>query len=138
MPSLIEQGAKIGNRLMLVPALEHIQLGRTQWANAQTKREQSSAREVLVDGHLKLSTAFTPLLFALLGIPLGLAVRKGSRAAALGGAVMIALVGYYPLVMLAGALAANGALAPVVAAWMPNVALALPGAWLFNHYVIRA
>jgi lipopolysaccharide export system permease protein len=93
--------------------------------------EASRLRSVEVEVHRKLSTAFAPLAFALLGIPLGLALGRGGHLT--GFAVGIALIAfvYYPLWMLGQGLASSGVLPCGVGVWAAPVLVGACGAvWL--------
>ena len=66
---------------------------------------------------------FAPVLFALIGIPLGLRPVGGGRAF---GAIVCALLAftYYALLTFGGYLALEGLVAPALALWLPNAAFA--------------
>ena len=72
---------------------------------------------------------FAPLLFALLGVPLGTRRKRGghSFSALLCAAVAF---GYYGLLTLGQRLAIDGEISPAAALWLPNAACALAAALL--------
>jgi lipopolysaccharide export system permease protein len=89
--------------------------------------EAVARRRLLVDLYNKEAMPAASLPFALLGLPLGLVpVRSGSRSIGFGLTV-VALIVYYILATSSGLLGAGGVLPAPVAAWLPNVALALAG-----------
>jgi lipopolysaccharide export system permease protein len=67
---------------------------------------------------------FAPVLFALIGVPLGLRPVGGGRAF---GAIVCALLAfaYYALLTFGGYLALEGLVAPAPALWLPNAAFAV-------------
>jgi lipopolysaccharide export system permease protein len=78
--------------------------------------------------HRRLALPLAPVLFALVGVPLGLRGARGARS--WGALVCVALVfGYYALLSLAQFLARSGGMPPAIALWLPNgvfAAISLP------------
>lgn len=74
--------------------------------------------------HRRFAFPVAPLLFALVGVPLGL---RSSRSARVWGTLLSLVVafGYYSLLSFAQLLAEDRWLAPAVALWIPNAACAL-------------
>ena len=73
---------------------------------------------LLVEYHLKLAMAFTPLIFVLIGAPLSL-VNNESRAMNII-LTIITIFAYYLILSLSRSFAKNNMLAPLIAAWIPN------------------
>jgi lipopolysaccharide export system permease protein len=74
--------------------------------------------------HRRLALPLSPLLFALVGVPLGLRRAHGARS--WGVLVSVGLVfAYYVLLSFGSFLADNGALPASLAIWLPNVAFAV-------------
>ncbi len=74
----------------------------------------------------KVSLPFAALVFALIGTPLGM--RSHRRGSSLGlGLTLLIVFAYYILWNWLSMAARNGALAPAVAAWLPNVLFATAG-----------
>ncbi len=71
--------------------------------------------------HRRAALPCAPVLFALVGVPLGLRPLFGGRAF---GAIVCALLAfvYYALLTFAGYLAQEGLVAPAAALWLPNAA----------------
>ncbi|MBM3450820.1 MAG: YjgP/YjgQ family permease [Armatimonadetes bacterium] len=89
--------------------------------------EAVTRRRLLVDLYNKEAMPAASLPFALLGLALGLVpVRSGSRSIGFGLTV-VALIFYYILATSAGLLGSSGVLSPMLAAWLPNIILALVG-----------
>jgi lipopolysaccharide export system permease protein len=81
--------------------------------------------------HRRFALPVAPILFALVGVPLGLRRFRGARAA---GAMMCAGVvfAYYALLSFAEFLGGKAGVPPAIAIWLPNVAflgLAVPLLW---------
>lgn len=71
----------------------------------------------------RLALPVAPLLFALVGVPLGLRRARGARS--WGALLCIAVVfGYYTLLSLSQFLGGDGVIPPVAALWLPNLAFA--------------
>jgi lipopolysaccharide export LptBFGC system permease protein LptF len=74
--------------------------------------------------HRRLALPVAPLLFALVGIPLGLRRSKGARS--WGVLICVGLVFvYYSLLSFGSLLAKDGTLSALVAMWLPNTAFAI-------------
>jgi len=74
--------------------------------------------------HRRLALPVAPLLFALIGIPLGLRRSKGARS--WGVLICVGLVFvYYSLLSFGSLLAKDGTLSAAVAMWLPNTAFAV-------------
>ena len=134
IPSWIQEGFRLGSRGMLLSINRHFDQARRMRRNGTATDLVQSA---FVGAHLKIALAATPFLFALLGVPLGLASRAGNRAMALGGALGISLVGYYPMVMLARSMGQGTEWPPVLLAWLANMVLVVPGIVVFYRKVVR-
>ncbi|AFY70821.1 permease YjgP/YjgQ family protein [Thalassoporum mexicanum PCC 7367] len=68
----------------------------------------------------KYALPFICLVFALVGAPLGMRPQRTSTALGFGLSVLI-IFGYYVLLFICGALGQVGIIAPLVAAWLPNI-----------------
>jgi len=95
------------------------QISILQQAGADTK-----SFEVVL--HMKYSVPFSGLIFVLLGVPLGLQVKKGGKSAGIIISIVLILV-YYISVSTTRSFGNGGVLAPVLAAWLPNIIFAILG-----------
>lgn len=68
-----------------------------------------------------------PLIFLLIGMPLGIIIHKGSKVAGLGLSALIIFLGYYPLTLLGNFLGATNQVRPQLAVWLANLVLAVIG-----------
>lgn len=95
------------------------QISILQQAGADTKSFE-------VDLYMKYSVPFSGLIFVLLGVPLGLQVKRGGKSAGIIISIVLILV-YYIFVSTARSFGNGGVLAPVLAAWLPNIIFAILG-----------
>lgn len=75
---------------------------------------------------MKYSVPFSGLIFVLLGVPLGLQIKKGSKATGIIISIVLVFV-YYLFVSTARSLGNGGMLDPALAAWLPNIIFAILG-----------
>jgi LPS export ABC transporter permease LptG len=86
---------------------------------ASTKRD-ADWREAVVSLNKRLSLSFSPIVFAVLGVSLGLRVRKGGRAFGILLSLVM-MLGYY-LVTLAGeGMGRAGTIHPVLGTWLGTI-----------------
>lgn len=95
-------------------------------------RRRAGQRDYLAETELarKYTVPLATLLFAMLGVPLGLRPARGGQSERFG--VSIALFfGYYTLMRAGQALAERGSLNAFIAMSMPDLIFAVLAAWLF-------
>ena len=73
-----------------------------------------------VELHRRFSMAFSPFVFILTGLPLGVTTRRAQRSVGFGLSVII-FVGYYLFLVLGQTLAEKGMISPAPAVWMGNL-----------------
>jgi len=98
------------------------QIDILQQAGADTKNFE-------VDLHMKYSIPFTGLIFVLLGVPLGLRVKRGSKATGVIISIVLVLI-YYILLSTTRSLGRGGMLVPILAAWAPNIFFGILGMFI--------
>ena len=82
----------------------------------------------------KFAIPFACLAFGLVGVPLGLIVRRGGRMVGLGvGLGVITL--YYVLLTAGEKIARTGALPPFLGAWIPNILTCVMGIILITRTI---
>jgi LPS export ABC transporter permease LptF/LPS export ABC transporter permease LptG len=91
-----------------------------------TARSAVEKRLAWVEIQKKFALPAAGLVFGLVGLPLGLATRRGGRAAGFAVSVLIVLA-YYVLLAIGEARAIEGRLSPALAMWLPDILLALLG-----------
>ena len=101
------------------------QIDILQQAGADTKNFE-------VDLHMKYSIPFSGLIFVLLGVPLGLRVKRGSKATGIILSIVLVLL-YYIFLSTTRSFGRGGMLTPLLAAWLPNIVFGvLGGIIMFN------
>ena len=68
----------------------------------------------------RITVPMASLIFALIGVPLGLQPTRNSSSAGFAMSVIIIFF-YYALMTMGNALARSGAVAPIIAVWIPNI-----------------
>ena len=82
--------------------------------------------------HNKIAMAFSPLVFLLIGIPLGVTTRRGDRSMSFG--IGLAVITVYWVLLIGGrALAQKGLAPPFLSMQFSNLALALLGLLLYRR-----
>ena len=79
--------------------------------------------------HWRLALPFTPILFALVGVPLGIRRTRGARSHGVLGCVVLVFL-YYVLLSLCSQLVETGVLRAWIGLWIPNAVLATAAGWL--------
>jgi len=103
----------------------------------QYKDNPTKTRQVLFSKYQRYAGGLTPLIFALIGIPIGVLIRKGSKVAGIGISMLIVFVGYYPLTMFSNLLGVKKAVIPVLASvWLGNIVIGLVALALV-YYIIK-
>lgn len=104
--------------------------------HAQLKQEMAKLRKegidpvpLRVEMHRRTAMAFSPLIFILTGLPLGIATRRAQRSIGFGLSVVIFL-GYYLFLILGQTLAQKGILAAGPALWLGNLVFFAVGSLL--------
>lgn len=93
----------------------------------------------LVELHRRFALATAPLLFSLLGVPLGVTTHKGGRASGFVLSMLVVIV-YYISFMGGLQFAMVGKVPPGAGLWAVNVAWGIAGVallWLANREVVR-
>ena len=110
---------------------EEFSLSDLQKQIADHQRKGIVATRYEIDLQLKMALPLLSPLMVLLAIPFGLRYgQRGALALSFGPTIMIGLA-YWFLLGFSVALGRSGALAPGLAAWLPNLVLALLGLFFF-------
>jgi lipopolysaccharide export system permease protein len=83
-------------------------------------QQGTEINELDVPLHQKLSVPFASLVFAMVGVPLGLRPNRSSSSMGLGFSILIIFI-YYIAMFDFMALGQSGYLPPPLAAWLPNL-----------------
>ena len=87
-----------------------------------------------VEYHKKFSIPFACFALGLVGVPLGLMVKKGGRMFGFGIGLAVIVV-YYLLLQVGQNAGMNGVMPPVLAMWLPNIVIGIFGI-AFNFWMI--
>lgn len=79
-------------------------------------------RRDIMDYHIKFALSFACLIYALLGLPLGVRPQRSSSAMGIG-ITLITIFIYYMLISIGFALGQSNYLHPIVAIWFPNLVI---------------
>jgi lipopolysaccharide export system permease protein len=79
-----------------------------------------------VELYKKISIPFASFIFGLIGVPLGLFVRRGGRMVGLGVGVGLIIV-YYVLLTIGEKVSKAGVYPPFLGAWTPNIVIGIIG-----------
>ena len=79
-----------------------------------------------VDFYMKYSIPFSGLIFVLLGVPLGLRLKRGSKATGVILSIVLVLL-YYVFLSTTRSMGRGGLLLPILAAWAPNIIFCILG-----------
>ena len=83
-------------------------------------------RDAEVEYHKKLAIPFACLAFGLIGVPLGMMVKRSGKMIGFGiGLVLCAA--YYLLLQVGQSAGLNGVLSPALAMWLPNIVIGVLG-----------
>ncbi len=83
--------------------------------------------DMSVELHRRFAYPVACLALALIGIPLGIATRKGGRSAGYVNAIFLSFFGYWLASVSLVGVAKQGRLPVPVAIWLPNVVFAITG-----------
>ncbi|MCM8794613.1 MAG: LptF/LptG family permease [Candidatus Omnitrophica bacterium] len=89
-------------------------------------REQVDPAPLQTEFHRRYAFAFSPLIFILIGLPLGITTRRAQRSVGFGISVIVFL-GYYLFFILGQAFAQKGVLPPAWAMWLGNIVVGILG-----------
>ncbi len=107
---------------------------------ASTPRVRKRARRrraaTLAEAHRREALAFSPFVLCLVGVPLGIFIRRESKLASFAVAVLVFLV-HYALLVGGEALATEQKLPPRAALWASDVLMALLGFGLLLYHFRR-
>ena len=101
---------------------EQIDIMRTQYVDTS---------KLETEFHQRVTIPMASLVFALVGVPLGLQPNRHTSAKGFAISVVI-IFAYYALMTIGNALARSGSWPPMLAVWMPNVVSIIFGALLIR------
>jgi lipopolysaccharide export system permease protein len=95
------------------------------------RKRGSDIRLLLVEYHLKMAIPMACVVFAVIGVPFGLQPHRGGSSVGLGLSIILIFL-FYILLIICKSLGQNGILAPILAAWGPNLLFAVVGITLIK------
>ena len=116
-------------RLMSIAELKrHIETLRVDTPSSDSQRflRLDQQRYAQVEYYKKFSIPFACLVFGLIGVPLGLMVKRSGKMVGFGIGLGLILV-YYLLLQIGQDTGRNGFLPPVLAMWLPNIVIGVLG-----------
>lgn len=130
----LETGNKqaLQNRPLSRGALPWAELVKSIETTDNPRIRRSHAAEM----HKRVAIAFAPLVFALVGVPLGLQSTRSGKGAGFTLALAIALT-YYLLLSIASTLASKGILPAALALWLPNFGFLAGGLYFLHRTAIE-
>ena len=110
-PRQIVREQKKPEELTMKELQAQIEIMKTQYVNTA---------KLETELYQRVSVPLASLVFALIGVPLGLQPTRNSSSMGFALSVIIIFI-YYAIMTLANAIGRSGALAPAYAVWIPNV-----------------
>ncbi len=96
------------------------------------KTQYVSTSKLETELYQRVSVPLASLIFALIGVPLGLQPTRNSSSMGFALSVIIIFL-YYAVMTLANAIGRSGALAPMYAVWIPNIIGLICGIFLVRR-----
>ena len=122
-PNQIVREQKDTEELTMKELKAQIEIMKTQFVD--TKKLEAELYQ-------RVTVPMASLIFALIGVPLGLQPTRNSSSAGFAMSVIIIFF-YYALMTMGNALARSGAIAPLLAVWLPNIIGLIAGGILIRR-----
>ncbi|WP_366934358.1 LptF/LptG family permease [Selenomonas sp.] len=119
-PKQIVREQKDPEELTMKELKAQIEIMKTQYVNTN---------KLETELYQRITVPLASLIFALVGVPLGLQPTRNSSSAGFAISIVIIFI-YYALMTMANALGRSGALAPALAVWIPNLVGLIAGLYL--------
>jgi lipopolysaccharide export system permease protein len=97
---------------------------------AETQGTEPRYLKLLEDEYKKLAFPTATLVFGLIGMPLGIVIKRSGRTGGFAVGVLI-ILGFYVLNVLGDLWVVNRTMSPFAAAWFPSVVFAMVAGLLF-------
>lgn len=99
---------------------------------ARLKREGKNYYPALVELHKRFALPVANLLFALIGVPLGMVNRRSGKAGGFAFSIAVIFI-YYLVTILGKGLSEDQVIHPAIAMWTPNALMAVLAAVLLSR-----
>ena len=109
-PRQIVREQKSAEELTMAELRAQIEIMKTQYLNTN---------ELETELYQRFTIPMASLIFALIGVPLGLQPTRNASSMGFAISVIIIFI-YYAIMTLANAIAVGGLIAPIFAVWIPN------------------
>ncbi|GAB4117596.1 MAG: LptF/LptG family permease [Candidatus Caldatribacteriota bacterium] len=93
------------------------------------KQAGADTKNFEVDYHMKFSIPYSGLIFVLLGVPLGLRVKRGSKATGIVISIVL-ILSYYVFLSVTRSMGRGGMIDPITSAWLPNIVFGILGIFI--------
>lgn len=94
------------------------------------------AKRFLVQLYTRFAIPFASLVFALIGIPLGMQPQRRSTSYGFGLSIVIIFI-YYIVLTVSSTLGQSGSIPPFFGAWAPNIIFVIVGLFLLRRKAVR-
>ena len=118
--------SKSTRNMPLAKLKDHISEIKARLFQNQSKPQMDRLRYAQVEYHKKFSIPFACVVFGLIGVPLGLVVKRSGKMVGFGIGLGLVLI-YYLLLQVGQDTGRTGVLPPGFAIWLPNLAIGLLG-----------
>ena len=118
--------SKSTRNMPLAKLKDHISEIKARLFQNQSKPQLDRLRYAQVEYHKKFSIPFACVVFGLIGVPLGLVVKRSGKMVGFGIGLGLVLI-YYLLLQVGQDTGRTGVLPPGFAIWLPNLAIGLLG-----------
>lgn len=118
--------SKSTRNMPLAKLKDHISELKARLFQKQSKPQMDKLRYAQVEYHKKFSIPFACVVFGLIGVPLGLVVKRSGRMVGFGIGLGLVLI-YYLLLQVGQDTGRTGVLPPGFAIWLPNLVIGLLG-----------
>ena len=108
----------------------HLSLFEIRQKIAETKGRDPRYLRLLEDHYKNLAFPVSTILFGLIGMPLGIVVKRSGRAGGFAVGILV-IVLFYVLNVMGDFWVSARVLSPFAAAWFPDAVFALVTLWLF-------
>jgi len=122
-PMQIVREQKKPEELTMKELREQIDIMRTQFVDTN---------KLEAELYQRVTVPMASLIFALVGIPLGLQPARNSSSKGFALSVLIIFC-YYSIMTLANAIARAGTISPMIAVWIPNIIGLIAGCYLMKR-----
>jgi len=114
--------------------------GELSWREIEqayaASKDKNTRFNLQVEKHMRITLAFSPLFFALVGVPLGLQSNRSGKGAGFSLALGISLI-YFLLFSAASAIAKEFEIPVPIALWLPSLCFLLGGSYFIHRTAIE-